>query len=63
MLYQARNSTAGLLKRIAPHSAQEIAQDVALPEKNFFWHTVSKRVSNSPDQGGALLQQTNHPTA
>ncbi|MFB6327307.1 SOS response-associated peptidase family protein [Pantoea deleyi] len=40
-----------------PERAQQIAQDAALPEKDFCWHPVSARVGSIRNQGETLIEE------
>lgn len=40
-----------------PERAQQIAQDAALPEKDFCWHPVSARAGSIRNQGETLIEE------
>ena len=44
-----------------PERAQEIAHDAALPEKDFTWHPVSRKVGNIHNQGSELVEKIDDP--
>lgn len=44
-----------------PERAQEIAHDAALPEKDFTWHPVSRKVGNIHNQGSELVEEIDDP--
>ncbi|WP_350260797.1 SOS response-associated peptidase family protein [Pantoea sp. BJ2] len=46
-----------------PERAQEIANDAAVPEKDFTWHPVSKKVGNIHNQGDELVEEIDDPVA
>lgn len=52
-----------LSEETTPERAQEIAADAAVPEKDFSWHPVSKKVGNIHHQGDELLEEIDDPVA
>ncbi|WP_293797670.1 SOS response-associated peptidase family protein [uncultured Pantoea sp.] len=52
-----------LSQETTPERAQEIAADAAVPEKDFSWHPVSKKVGNIHNQGDELLEEIDDPVA
>jgi len=44
-----------------PERAQEIAHDAALPEKDFIWHPISRKVGNIHNQGSELVEEIDDP--
>lgn len=52
-----------LSEETTPERAQEIANDAAIPEKDFTWHPVSKKVGNIHNQGDELVEEINDPVA
>ncbi|AHF76768.1 hypothetical protein Sant_1715 [Sodalis praecaptivus] len=50
-----------LNRETTSEQAQEIARDAALPECDFTWHPVSKRVGNPYNQGAELVKMINDP--
>jgi len=45
----------------SPERAQEIAHDASVPEKDFSWHPVTKKVGNIHNQGSDLVDEINDP--
>lgn len=43
----------------SPERAEEIAKDAALPESDFRWHQVSRKVGNPRNQGKELIEEVN----
>lgn len=52
-----------LSEETTPERAQEIANDAAVPEKDFTWHPVSKKVGNIHNQGDELVEEIDDPVA
>lgn len=52
-----------LSEETTPERAQEIANDAAVPEKDFTWHPVSKKVGNIHNQGEELVEEIDDPVA
>jgi len=45
----------------SPKRAQEIAHDASVPEKDFSWHPVTKKVGNIHNQGSELMDEIDDP--
>jgi len=52
-----------LSEETTPERAQEIANDAAVPEKDFAWHPVSNKVGNIHNQGRELVEEIDDPVA